>query len=97
RNAGSSAMSRQQPRRLGLLAACAPLAGTAIFSGYLLVHFGDALAWVHGQAAWGIPLLGRRAVADLTPPSHGPTYAAIETIVYLADIEAFALAVLAIG
>src|SRR5207244_8829996 len=41
------------PRWKGRVAAClvalAPLAGVALFSGYLYLRFGDALAWMHGQ------------------------------------------------
>ena len=37
----------------------APLVGTTLYSAYLFFRFGDPLAWMHGQAAWGIPLAGQ--------------------------------------
>src|SRR5690242_11264931 len=51
-------------RVAAMLAALAPILGAAVFSAYLYARFGDALAWVHGQAAWGMPLLGRGPAPD---------------------------------
>jgi hypothetical protein len=39
--------------------ALAPIVGMATYSAYLFFRFGDPLAWMHGQAAWGIPLAGK--------------------------------------
>jgi hypothetical protein len=78
------------------LAALAPLAGVALFSGYLALRFGDPLAWVHGQAAWGTPLLGRGPAPD---PARTPADLRLkftEAIVYAGDIVAFGVAALAI-
>ena len=79
-----------------LLAACAPLVGTAIFCLYLQVRFGDALAWVHGQAAWGLPLLGRWEAPDPIPIHSDLEVRSTEWIVYAGNIAAFATAVAAI-
>ena len=88
----------RRPIRLpiALLAACVPVLGVAIFSGYLQWRFGDALAWVHGQAAWGMPLMLRPAAPD---PIRLPGEAAIkpiEVIVWTGNIAAFVAATLAI-
>ena len=81
---------------LALLAACAPAVGALIFSAYLQVRFGDALAWVHGQAAWGAPLLGQAAAPDPVRLPGEPAVKVTEAIVYLGDIAACVFAVLAI-
>ena len=75
-----------------ILAALAPLAGVAIFSAYLSVRFGDALAWMHGQAAWGMPLLGRGPAPDPARTAEDLRLKASEVIVYAGDIAAFFLA-----
>jgi len=75
-----------------ILAALAPLAGVAIFSAYLSVRFGDALAWMHGQAAWGMPLLGRGPAPDPVRTAEDLRLKASEVIVYAGDIAAFFLA-----
>jgi hypothetical protein len=96
---GASAdLPTRRPIRLpiALLAACVPVLGVAIFSGYLQWRFGDALAWMHGQAAWGMPLLLRPAAPD---PIRLPGEAAIkpiEVIVWTGNIAAFVAATLAI-
>jgi hypothetical protein len=79
-----------------LLAASAPLAGTAIFSLYLQVRFGDALAWVHGQTAWGLPLLGRWPAPDPIPIQSDLEVRSTEWVVYVGNVAAFAAAVAAI-
>jgi hypothetical protein len=79
-----------------LLAASVPLAGTAIFCLYLQVRFGDALAWVHGQAAWGLPLLGRWPAPDPIPIQSDLEVRSTEWIVYAGNVAAFAAAVAAI-
>jgi hypothetical protein len=88
--------SRVASRRLALLAACAPLVGTAIFSAYLYARFGDALAWIHGQAAWGAPLLGHPSAPDPIRLPGEPAVRLTEAIVYLGDIAAFVVAAAAI-
>jgi len=75
-----------------ILAALAPLAGVAIFSAYLSVRFGDALAWMHGQAAWGMPLLGRGPAPDPVRTAEDLRLKVSEVIVYAGDIAAFFLA-----
>ncbi len=66
--AGGGAVERARAsaftRPLALLAAGVPVLGVAMFSSYLQLRFGDALAWVHGQAAWGVPLLLRAGAPD---------------------------------
>jgi len=79
-----------------ILAALAPLAGVAIFSAYLSARFGDALAWMHGQAAWGMPLLGRGPAPDPVRTAEDLRLKASEVIVYAGDIAAFFLAATAI-
>jgi hypothetical protein len=77
---------------LALLAAAVPLAGVTIFSGYLYWRFGDAIAWVHGQAAWGVPLMLRRGAPD---PGKLPGELAvkpIEVIIWIGNIAAFCAA-----
>jgi hypothetical protein len=88
--------SRVTSRRLAMLAACAPLVGTAIFSAYLHFRFDDALAWVHGQAAWGAPLLGRASAPDPSRLPGEPAVKVTEAIAYLGDIAAFVVAAAAI-
>ncbi len=84
------ATARPQMRlRSALLAACVPIIGVAVFSGYLHIRVGDALAWVHGQAAWGMPLLGRPSAPDPGKLPGQPSVTAVEVIVYIADIVAF--------
>jgi mannosyltransferase PIG-V len=81
---------------VSLLAAAVPVLGTTIFSSYLQWRFGDALAWVHGQAAWGVPLLLRRGAPD---PFKLPGEAAIkpiEVITWIGNIAAFVAAAYAI-
>jgi hypothetical protein len=72
-----------------VVAALAPLAGTAVFSAYLYLRFGDPLAWTHGQAAWGVAILGRGPAPD--PPRTAADLAIkpTEVIVYIGDIVAF--------
>jgi hypothetical protein len=83
-------------RRHALLAAMAPIVGAAVFSLYTLAAFGDALAWIHGQAAWGFPLLGRRAAPD--PIRTGPDTLVhyTEVLAWTGNIEAFLIATAAI-
>jgi hypothetical protein len=84
------------PQALALLAACTPLIGMAIFSEYLHIRFDDALAWVHGQAAWGVPLLGRAAAPDPIPLVSGLGVRMTEVVVYMGNIAAFVMAAVAI-
>ena len=80
---------RQRRRVAAMLVALAPLAGVAIFSAYLYVRFGDALAWVHGQAAWGAPLLGRGPAPDPVRTPEDLRVKPSEVIVYIGDIATF--------
>ena len=81
---------------LALLVACLPMVGVTLFSSYLQLRFGDALAWLHGQAAWGVPMLLRAGAPD---PGKLPGELAIkpiEVIVWTGNIAAFIAAVCAI-
>jgi Mannosyltransferase (PIG-V) len=75
-----------------ILVALAPLLGVATFSAYLYVRFGDALAWMHGQAAWGMPLLGRGPAPDPVRTAEDLRLKVSEVMVYAGDIAAFFLA-----
>jgi hypothetical protein len=96
---GPPAAGRSQPARrraLALLAAATPIVGTALYSAYLDLRFGDALAWMHGQAAWGLPLLGRPPAPD---PPRLPGEAPIkltEVVTWIGDFGALAAATAAI-
>jgi hypothetical protein len=88
---------RVSPRMpLLLLLSCAPIVGAIVFSIYLQVRFGDALAWVHGQAAWGTPLLGRLPAVDPPPLPGEPAVALTEVLVYAGNVAAFVVAAAAI-
>ena len=78
------------------MAALAPLAGAALFAGYLELRFGDPLAWVHGQAAWGMPLLGRRPAPDPARTAADLRLKYTEVIAYAGDVLAFVGAAAAI-
>ena len=80
---------RDRRRVAAVLVALAPLAGTAIFSAYLYGRFGDALAWMHGQAAWGMPLLGRGPAPDPVRTAEDLRVKVSEVLVYIGDITAF--------
>jgi mannosyltransferase PIG-V len=84
-------------RRIGYLAACAPLAGVAVYSVYLHFRFHDALAWLHGQAAWGLPLLGRPSAPDPATLPNVPVIKPTEVITWIGNIGAFAVAASSIG
>jgi hypothetical protein len=83
-------LATREDRRVGaVLAALAPLAGVAGFSAYLAVRFGDPLAWMHGQAAWGMPLLGRGPAPDPVRTAADLRVKLSEVLVYAGDIAAF--------
>lgn len=88
---------RDRDRVAALLVALAPLLGTAVFSAFLYQRFGDALAWVHGQAAWGTPLLGRAPAPDPVRTAEDLRLKVSEVLVYAADIGAFFWAAAAIA
>ncbi|HEX3644522.1 MAG TPA: mannosyltransferase family protein [Vicinamibacterales bacterium] len=93
----SPRVPRVSPRTaLWLLLACAPIVGAIVFSIYLQVRFGDALAWVHGQAAWGTPLLGRLPAVDPPPVPGQPVVTLTEVLVYVGNVAAFVVAVASI-
>ncbi|HEV2750001.1 MAG TPA: mannosyltransferase family protein [Gemmatimonadales bacterium] len=86
----SEAPDRSDRRRIAaMLVALAPVVGTAVFSAYLYARFGDALAWVHGQAAWGTPLLGRGPAPDPVRTAEDLRVKVSEVLVYIGDIAAF--------
>jgi hypothetical protein len=75
-----------------LIAAAMPVVGNAMYSWYLHLQFGDALAWLHGQAAWGMPLLGRRGAPDPPPLPGEPSIKPTEVVTWIGNIAAFILA-----
>jgi hypothetical protein len=81
---------------LALLVSCLPVVGVTIFSGYLQLKFGDGLAWVHGQAAWGVPLMLRYGAPDPGKLPGEPLIKPIEVITWIGNIAAFCAAVMAI-
>jgi hypothetical protein len=94
-------LSGAGPRRpfslpLALLVAGVPAIGVTIFSSYLLWRFGDALAWVHGQAAWGVPMLLRAGAPDPGKLPGEPLIKPIEVITWIGNIAAFIAAAWAI-
>jgi hypothetical protein len=91
-----SDVDARRPVALALLVACTPLVGTAMFSEYLHIRFADALAWVHGQTAWGVPLLGRWPAPDPVPLPSNLEVRSTEWIVYAGNIAAFITAAVAI-
>jgi hypothetical protein len=81
---------------LSLLAATVPIVGVLIFSAYLQRRFGDPIAWVHGQAAWGVPLMLRRGAPDPVKLPGEPAIKPIEVITWIGNIAAFCAATWAI-
>jgi hypothetical protein len=81
---------------VSLLAACVPVVGVMIFSAYLQVRFGDALAWVHGQAAWGVPLMLRAGAPDPGKLPGEALIKPIEVVTWIGNIAAFVGAACAI-
>jgi hypothetical protein len=82
--------------RLALAAACVPIVGMMIFSGYLYWRFGDPIAWIHGQAAWGVPMMLRAGAPDPGRLPGEQVIKPIEVIVWIGNIAAFVAAVAAI-
>jgi hypothetical protein len=80
---------RDRQRVAAALVALAPLIGAVVFSAFLYQRFGDALAWMHGQAAWGMPLLGRGPAPDPVRTADDLRVKASEVLVYAGDIGAF--------
>jgi hypothetical protein len=103
--APASAPSRDTPpeeriwwtkkRAIGLIVAFGPVIGTALFCWYLSYTVGDALAWMHGQAAWGFPLLGRPPAPDPIRTS-ADRLTVSEMVTWAGNIAAFVAAVVAI-
>jgi hypothetical protein len=81
---------------MALLAAAAPIAGLSLFCGYLFWRFGDPIAWIHGQAAWGMPILLRAGAPDPGKLPGEALIKPIEVIVWIGNIIAFCAAVHAI-
>ena len=94
--AATGARSPIASRRIATIAACAPFVGMIIVSAYMQFRFGDAILWVHGQAAWGTPLLGRASAPDPVRLPGEPAVKLAEAMVYLADIAALVFAAAAI-
>lgn len=83
-------------RRLILLAAAAtPILATGLFSGYLFMRFGDPLAYVHAQTAWGSILFGVAPALDLPRLPGEASIKPIEVVNWIGNIAAFGVAVAA--
>jgi hypothetical protein len=97
---GAAAKDGDPARRPGLpltlAVSCAPILGTLLFSLYLQRDIGDALAWIQGQAAWGLPLVGRGGAPDALPFHSTETATVSEIVVYLGNIAACLAALMAI-
>src|SRR4029077_4742629 len=81
---------------LALVVAALPAVGVALFSIYLQLKFGDALAWVHGQAAWGVPMLLRAGAPDPGKLPGEALITPIDVITWIGNIAAFCAAAYAI-
>jgi hypothetical protein len=92
----SGAGSSQGSLPLALVVAGLPAVGVTLFSIYLQLKFGDALAWVHGQAAWGVPMLLRAGAPDPGKLPGEALIKPIEVITWIGNIGAFCAAVYAI-
>jgi hypothetical protein len=92
----SGESARRPGLPLALLVAVVPILGVTIFSSYLQLRFGDPLAWVHGQAAWGVPLMLRRGAPDPIKLAGEAAIKPIEVITWIGNIAAFAAATYAI-
>jgi hypothetical protein len=79
-------------RWTALAVACAPIVGVAIYSAYLHFRFDDALAWVHGQRAWGVAIVGQRGAPDPTRLPGEPALTVEEVITWIGNIAAFGVA-----
>jgi Mannosyltransferase (PIG-V) len=83
-------------RRLSAIgASLTPIVGTLAYSAYLLFRFGDGLAWVHGQAAWGLPLVLRWGAQEV-PFVRAPGQLYTDILRWIGDIAAFVVAAAAI-
>ena len=87
----------RRSRLVALLAAFGPVAGVALFSAFLEWRFHDALAWLHGQAAWGLPLLGRASAPDPAPLPNVTAIKSTEVVTWIGNIAAFLIAASSIG
>ena len=76
-------------RMPAVVAALAPMVGVGIYSGYLLVRFGDPLVWMRGQAAWGLPLAIRYGAVDGVPFTRAPSEFYTDVMTWTFNIVAF--------
>lgn len=84
-------------RRPALIAAAVmPIVGLVAFSIYLHVHVGDGLAWLHGQAAWGIQPLLRVGARDDPPFTRARSALLTDVLTWTFNIAAFGGAVWAL-
>ncbi len=81
---------------IDLIVSAAPVVGLSLFCAYLFWKFGDPIAWVHGQAAWGVPMLLRAGAPDPGKLPGEPLIKPIEVIVWTGNIIVFCAAVYAI-
>ena len=90
-------IATRRSRLVAFLAALGPLAGVALYSAFLEWRFHDALAWLHGQAAWGLPLLGRPSAPDPAPLANVTAIKPTEVLTWIGNIAAFLIAASSIG
>ncbi|HEY7292857.1 MAG TPA: glycosyltransferase family 39 protein [Vicinamibacterales bacterium] len=76
----------------GIAASAMPFLGVLAYSGYLRSHFGDGLAWVHGQAAWGLQALLRPGAKDEVPYPWPWSAEFTDVMNWIFNIGAFAIA-----
>jgi hypothetical protein len=96
-SAPDTGIDTRRSRLFALLAAFGPLAGVALYSAFLGWRFHDALAWLHGQAAWGLPLLGRPSAPDPAPLPNVTKIRPTEVVTWVGNIAAFLIAASSIG
>jgi hypothetical protein len=90
--AGQQSAASGRSRLSAIGAACAPIVGMAIYSYFLHLQFSDPFAWVAGQTAWGMPLLGQPPAPDPVRLADEPRIKPTEAITYVGNILAFAAA-----
>src|SRR5262245_9188688 len=83
-------------RHLAYIVACSTLRAIGMYSDYLQVRVDDALAWMHGQAAWGLPLLGRPSAPDPVRLPNEPAIKPTEIVTWIGNIAAFVAAAFSI-
>jgi hypothetical protein len=91
---GGAVAASARRRVAACLVALAPLVGMAMYCAYLFFRFGDPLAWLHGQAAWGLPLAGRHSAIE-PGDLGGDSITSIDVFTWAGNIAAFVWALAA--